>query len=398
MSIPKKKGSVIKRIIRIALPICLVLAGVAGFNYFKSQEVKMKRKPIEKQAAVVETIALTPGNFQTYVHAMGTVMPDRQITLKAKVPGEVIFVSENFVQGGLMKKGEILLLIDDSDYQIEVKKVQSALDKALSDLAIEQGSQLIAREELKLINQISRTQMAQTDLALRKPQLDQANAVVKNARADLEKAVLNLSRTKIRVPFNALVLEKKVDSGSLVTTQGELATLVDVDAFLVETLVPPDRLAALNINEKTGSKAIIRSQYSKEPWQGTLVRTTGKISSKSRMAGVIIYVKDPLGLKNQETRPQLLLDDYVDVRIQGKFLENVFSIPRSILRDKNTVWVYQSGKLVIKQVSLAWKEGDLVFIRSDIRSGIRPGDEVIISDLPAPVNGMALQQDSGARS
>lgn len=398
MSVPKKKGSVVKKIIRIALPICLVLAGVAGFNYFKSQEVKMKRKPIEKQAAVVETIALTPGNFQTYVHAMGTVMPDRQITLKAKVPGEVIFVSENFVQGGLMKKGEILLLIDDSDYKIEVKKVQSALDKALSDLAIEQGSQFIAREELKLINQISKTQMAQTDLALRKPQLDQANAVVKNARADLEKAVLNLSRTKIRVPFNALVLEKKVDSGSLVTTQGELATLVDVDAFLVETLVPPDRLAALNINEKTGSKAIIRSQYSKEPWQGTLVRTTGKISSKSRMAGVIIYVKDPLGLKNQETRPQLLLDDYVDVRIQGKLLENVFSIPRSILRDKNTVWVYQSGKLAIKQVSLAWKEGDLVFIRSDIRSGIQPGDEVITSDLPAPVNGMALQQDSGARS
>ena len=388
----------VRRIIRIALPICLVLAGVAGFNYFKSQEVKMKRKPIEKQAAVVETIALTPGNFQTYVHAMGTVMPDRQITLKAKVAGEVIFVSENFVQGGLMKKGEILLLIDDSDYQIEVQKVQSALDKTLSDLAIEQGSQLIAREELKLLNQISKGEMVQTDLALRKPQLDQANAVVKNARADLEKAVLNLSRTKIRVPFNALVLEKKVDSGSLVTTQGELATLVDVDAFLVETLVPPDRLAALNINKKTGSKAVIRSQYSKEPWQGTLVRTTGKISSKSRMAGVIIYVKDPLGLKNPETRPQLLLDDYVDVQIQGQILENVYSIPRSILRDKNTVWVYQSGKLAIKQVSLAWKEDGRVFIRSDSRSGIRPGDEVITSDLPAPVNGMALQQDSGTRS
>jgi RND family efflux transporter MFP subunit len=394
MSVPKKKGLMVNRIIRIVLPICLVLAGAAGFNYFKSQEVKMKRKPIEKQAAVVETIALTPGNFQTYVHAMGTVMPDRQITLKAKVAGEVIFVSENFVQGGLMKKGEILLLIDDSDYQIEIKKDQSALDKALSDLAIEQGSQLIAREELKLINQLSKGEMAQTDLALRKPQLDQANAVVKNARADLEKAVLNLSRTKIRVPFNALVLEKKVDSGSLVTTQGELATLVDVDAFLVETLVPPDRLAALNINEKTGSKAVIRSQYSEEPWQGTLVRTTGKISSKSRMAGVIIYVKDPLGLKNQEKRPQLLLDDYVDVQIQGQILENVYSIPRSVLRDGNTVWVYQSGKLSIKQVSLAWKEEDLVFIRS----GILPGDEVITSDLPAPVNGMALQQDSGARS
>ena len=394
MSVPEKKGLMVKRIIRIALPICLVLAGVIGFNYFKSQEVKMKRTPIEKQAALVETIPLTPGNFQTYVHAMGTVMPDRQVTLKAKVAGEVVFVSENFVQGGLMKKGEILLLVDDSDYLIEVKKVQSALDKALSDLAIEQGSQLIAREELKLLNQVSKTQMVQTDLALRKPQLDQANAVVKSARADLEKAVLNLSRTKIVVPFNALVLEKRVDSGSLVTVQGELATLVDVDAFLVETLVPPDRLAALNINEKTGSKADIRSQYSEESWQGTLVRTTGKISDKSRMAGVIICVKDPLGVNRQGGRPQLLLDDYVDVQIQGKFLENVFSIPRSILRDKNTVWIYQSGKLTIKQVSLAWKEEGRVFIRS----GVLPGDEVITSDLPAPVNGMALQQNSGARS
>ncbi|MBA3012223.1 MAG: HlyD family efflux transporter periplasmic adaptor subunit, partial [Desulfobacula sp.] len=260
------------------------------------------------------------------------------------------------------------------------------------------GSQLIAREELKLINQVSKGEMVQTDLALRKPQLDQANAVVNAARADLEKANLNLSRTKIVVPFNALVLEKKVDFGSLVTVQGELATLVDVDAFLVETLVPPDRLAALNINEKTGSKADIRSQYSEESWQGSLVRTTGKISDKSRMAGVIIRVLDPLGLTRQGGRPQLLLGDYVDVQIQGKMLENVFSIPRSILRDKNTVWVSQSGKLVIKPVTLAWKEEGRVFIRSDIRSGILAGDEVITSDLPAPVNGMALQQDSGARS
>lgn len=382
-----------RRLLRIGLPVCLVLAGVAGFYYFKSQEVKMKRKPPEKQAAFVETMTLEPGRFQTYVHAMGTVMPDRQIMLKAKVSGEVRFVSDNFVQGGVMKKGETLLLLEDSDYKIEVQKAQSALDKALSDLAIEQGSQLIAKEELKLINQVSTGEMTETDLALRKPQLAQANAGVKNARADLEKATLNLSRTKIMVPFNALVLEKKVDFGSLVTTQGEIATLVDVDGFRVDALVPPDRLTSLSINENTGSQATIHSQYSEASWQGRLVRTTGKITSKSRMAGVIIHVSDPLGLTGRDKRPQLLLDDYVDVRIMGRLLENVFSIPRSVLRDANTVWVYRSGVLDIKTVSLAWKEKDRVFIES----GISPGDEVVTSDLPAPVKGMALQRESGAQ-
>ncbi|WP_300462059.1 efflux RND transporter periplasmic adaptor subunit [Desulfobacula sp.] len=393
MSERKTKGSALRLLIRIAVPVCLILAGVAGFNYFKSREVTLKRKPPLRQAAVVETLTLEPGNYQSYVTVMGKVMPDKEIILKAQVSGEVVSISEKFVQGGLMKKGETLLRLEDSDYQIAVQKAQSAVNKALSDLAIERGSQLIAKEELKLINEVSPVEMTGTDLALRKPQLVQANAVVESARADLEQARLNLSRTRVRVPFNALILEKQVDSGSLVPAQGTLATLVDVDAYQVEAVVPPDRLAALRINETTGSEAIIHSQYSQQTWKGKVVRTTGKITDKSRMAGVIILVADPLGLKGTDKRPPLLLADHVDVRIMGPRLENVFSLPRSLLRDGNTVWVYRSGVLEIRAVGLAWKEDGVVYVNT----GIRTGDAVITSDLPAPVKGMALQSASGGR-
>ena len=386
--------SILKLMIKIIIPVCLIWAGFAGFNYFKSKEPKMKRKPPKKQVIVVETISMKPGNYISSIHVMGTVVPDRQISLKSKVSGEVAFISSRFVQGGVMKKGEMILMLDDSDYRIEIRKAKSALDKALSDLAIEQGSQLIAKEELKLINEALKDVVKATDLALRKPQLVKAKAVVESARADLEKAELNLSRTKVIVPFNALVLEKKVNIGSLVAIQGTLATLVDVDAYRVEALVPPDRLSALRISEKTGSEAIIYSQYSKQTWQGKVVRTTGKMTSKSRMAGVIILVPDPLGLKARENSPPLLLDDHVAVKILGKPLENVFSLSRSILSDGNTVWVYNSGVLEIKEVSLAWKEDGQVFVKS----GISAGDAVITSDLPAPVKGMALQLSSGDRS
>ena len=324
---------------------------------------------------------------------MGTVMPDRQIMLKSKVFGEVISISSKFVQGGVMKKGDTLLRLDDSDYRIEIQKAQSSLDTALSYLAIEKGSQLIAKEELKLMNEASQDMVQATDLALRKPQLIQVKAAIASARADLKKAHLNLSRTKVIVPFNALVIEKHVSSGSLVTVNGILATLVDVDTYRVEAQVPPDRLAAVMINETTGSEAIIHSQYSNQTWQGKVVRTTGKMTEKSRLAGVIILVPDPLGLKYQGNKPQLLLDDHVDVRIMGEILKNVFSLPRSILRDGNTVWIYSSGVLEIKEVSLAWKEDNKVYVKS----GINSGDQVITSDLPAPVKGMALQLASGDR-
>ena len=315
MGVLKKWSSAVKLLIKIVLPVCLILAGVAGWNYFKSKELTMKRRPPRKPVIVVETISMTPGNYISSVQVMGTVMPDRQVILKSKVSGEVVSISPGFVQGGVMKKGRILLTLEDSDYRIEVQKAQSSLDKALSDLAIEQGSQMIAKEELKLINEASEGVVTATDLALRKPQLVKAKVAVDSARADLEKAELNLSRTKVIVPFNALVLEKKVNIGSLVAIQGTLATLVDVDAYRVEALVPPDRLSALRISEKTGSEAIIYSQYSKQTWQGKVVRTTGKMTSKSRMAGVIILVPDPLGLKARENSPPLLLDDHVAVKI-----------------------------------------------------------------------------------
>ena len=381
-------------LIKIIVPICLIAIGLAGWSYFKNSEPKMKKKPPKKQVIAVQTISIKPGNYQSSIQAMGIVMPDREIILKSKVSGEIVSISPKFVEGAVMAKGEMLLTIDDSDYKIEVQKAQSALDKALSSLALEKGSQLIAKEELKLINEVSEDEIKATDLALRKPQLIQANALVDNARADLAKAQLSMARTKVIIPFNALILEKHVNSGSLVTAQGSLAALVDVDAYRIEAQVPPDRLAGLMINETTGSKAIIHSDYSNHTWQGKVVRITGKMTSRSRMAGVIVLVPDPLGLKAQKKSLQLLLDDHVDVQIFGETLENVFAIPRSILRDGNTLWVYNSGVLEIKKISIAWKEDKLVYIRS----GIKTHDKVITSDIPVAVDGMALELASGDNS
>ncbi len=393
-----ESGSAAGRLIKIILPVCLIAAGLTGWYYFKIKESRIKRKPPQQQAIAVETMTMMLGDYQSSVKAMGTVKPDKEIVLKSKVSGEVVFVSPKFIQGGLIKKGETILIIEDSDYKIEVQKAVSALSKALSDLEIEKGSQKVAKEELRLINEVSQGAVKATDLALRKPQLVQAEAAVDSARADLEKARLNLSRTRVKVPFNSLILEKQVNLGSLVTSQGIVATLVDVNTFQVEAQVPPDRLGAILIDEKNGSRAIIRSQYSKQTWLGTAVRITGKMTSESRMAGVIILVPDPMGFKEKKKRTPLLLDDYVDVEIIGEVVRNVYSIPRTILRDDNTVWIYNAGFLEIKKVHLAWKSDGQAFIQSGDGSDIQSGDKIITTDIPAPINGMALQLVAGDRS
>ena len=381
-------------LIKILLPVCLIAAGVAGFKYYESQKVKMKRKPPRQQMSVVDTVSVMPGTHETLVQAMGTVVPDRAVVLKARVAGEVVWTAPGFVEGGLVKKGETLVRLDDTDYRLEMEKAQNALDKALADFDIEKGQQQIAIEELKIITKLSPEGIGSTDLALRKPQLAQAKAAVAGAKTDLEKTRLDLSRTRIVSPFNALVLEKNVETGSLAAVQGTLATLVNVDIYRVEARVPLDRLSVLNFDGKQGSEALVFSENETRSRAGRVVRATGSITGEGRMAGVIIEVADPLWLDKGHPDPGLLLDDHVTVRITGKAFENVYPLARSLIREGGTVWIYDAGKLKIKTVDIVWKETDRVFVRS----GLNPGDQVISSELPAPVEGMPIQLAQGEKS
>ena len=375
-----------RTLLKIILPVCLIALGLAGFWYHKSKTVKVKRKPAVKTAPVVDIMKVNPDRITAQIRAMGTVQPDREVVIKSQVAGTVIKVSPAFVQGGLIPKGQTMVRIDPADYKLAVNRAQSALAQVQADFEIEKGRQQIAREELKLMVSMSPAGVRETSLVLRKPQLEQARAVVESAKSDLETARLDLERTRIKAPFHALVRSKEVDAGAMTAVQGILATLVDVTCYQVEVQVPLDRLDRIRVHETTGSPARIRSLYAGREWKGRVVRTTGAVTEQSRMAGVIIRVDDPLGLGPAQGRSAMLLDDHVEAVIEGQVFDNVFSLSRNLVREDSSLWIYNDGYLEIRKVAPVWIENDRVFIQS----GLFPGDFVICSDFSAPVPGMAL--------
>ncbi|MDD4275123.1 MAG: efflux RND transporter periplasmic adaptor subunit [Desulfobacter postgatei] len=373
-------------LLKIILPVCLIALGVTGFWYYKSKVVKFKRKPAVKTAPVVDIMKVNPSRVTAQIRAMGTVQADREVVIKSQVAGTVIQVAPEFVQGGLIRKGQLMVRIDPADYELAVNKAQSALAQAQADFEIEKGRQQIAREELKLMSMMSPNEVQETSLVLRKPQLEQAGAAVASAQSDLETARLDLERTRIIAPFHALVRSKEVDAGAMTAAQGALATLVDVTCYQVEVQVPLDRLDRIRVHETNGSPVRIRSLYAGREWDGHVVRTTGAVTEQSRMAGVIIRVDDPLGLGPAKGRPAMLLDDHVEALIEGQVFDNVFSLPRTLIREDSSLWIYKDGRLEIRKVAPVWIENDRVFIQS----GLSPGDLVVCSDLSAPVSGMAV--------
>lgn len=370
----------------IAVPVALLMAGGMAWGYFKATAPKVAKQAPQPVVTVVDTTTVEIGDAPVVVTAMGTVTASREVSLTARVSGQVQALSAKFYPGGHLSKGERILILDPADYTLALDKARSALADAQGDLAIEQGNQTIAREEMRLLAETGGEEVKATDLLLRKPQLQQAQAAVASAEADLRAARLDLARTVVTAPFNAMITVRNVNIGSHVSTQDSLVTLVDTDEYWVEAVVPLDQLVHLDLD--AGAPATIRSQTGKVVRTGRAIRTTGQLSDTSRMATVIIAVRDPLGLRGDGTVAPLVLGDYVAVEIQGKTMTSIIELPREALRDGDTVWVYDDGKLDIRPVTLSWKDSKRVFITG----GIRAGTQVVVSDLALPVQGMQLKQ------
>jgi hypothetical protein len=120
-----------------------------------------------------------------------------------------------------------------------------------------------------------------------------------------------------------------------------------------------------------------------------VIRLLGDLEPDGRMARVLVAVPDPLDLgRPADDRMPLLIGDYVRVEIHGRRIDGVYRIPRSALRDNTRVWVAtDQDRLSIRTVAVAWRDAETVLVQR----GVAPGERLIISDLPAPVAGMALR-------
>ena len=388
----EKKHGFGGKILRLIIVLTILAGGGWAYAYLKNTAPKMQRKPRQPMPTVVEVLKAEHRDTKAMLTAMGSVVAARQIVLRTQVSGEVSEISPNFTPGGRVAKGEMLVRLDPADYEVELKKAKAGLEKAKADYNIEQGYQQVAKEEMKLMEKAGKLQMDSAALALRKPQLNKARADVVTAEASLKKAELNLARTVITAPFNALITERTVDVGSQVSAHGELANLVGTDEYWVEAALPIDRLSKLDLDADSAAPAVVKSFSGGMKWSGRTLRSTGTINQDSRMATVIIAIPNPLEPQTSGASMPLILGDYVSVEIQGVDINQAIELPRTALRDDGSVWVLNQDRLNIRKVNLAWKEKERVFVND----GLMPGDLVITSELNAPVEGMQLVKAENA--
>jgi RND family efflux transporter MFP subunit len=388
-----KKGGAKKAILQILFSLIVIGCAVALASHFIKTPPKAKPRARTPKAPLVTVTSIQPQDVLYEFTAMGTVTSAQEISLNSRVSGEVISLSSEMVPGGYVKTGEHLVSIDPTDYELAILQLQSDLAKVISDLNLEMGNQRIATKELEILGQeVSSTEKK---LMLREPQLGIAKAAVANAEAKLKRADIDLSRTKITAPFNGVILSKKIDLGSHVSSTSPIAQIAGTDQFWVKVSLPVEQLQWLDIpttTSQTGSSARIFLQETGSTTRyrdGRVIRLSASLEAEGRMAELYVSVEDPLCLTSENhDNPQLLLGAFVQVSFTGKKLNNVFAIDRNYLHENNTLWLLSADStLEIKDVDIIARTKKYIYTTTAL--GNSP--HLITSQVPSPTNGTPLQ-------
>lgn len=382
---------------KTTLLICILIllaGGAVTYYIFSTEPTASKGGATKETAMLVEVVPVQRGTYRPTIVATGTVRPAQDIILSPRVSGEIIKRTSAFEPGGFVRKGQFLLQIDPADYKNTLALRKSDLSQALADLNIEKGRQVIAKRDYELVGDtLPKDNKA---LVLRQPQLEAVQARVEAAKASIRQAELALERTTIKAPFDAHILTRNANVGSQVAPGNNLGRLVGIDEYWIEATVPLVQLRWLTFPDARnprGSEVIVRSRTA---WpegnhrKGRLHKFVGALDSQTRLARVLISVPDPMAYQRRNIdKPTLMIGAFMETSIQGKEIADVVRLNRDYIRENETVWIMEDGKLRIQEVEIVFRDAEFAYIAE----GLEEGDQVVTTNLATVVDGTRLRLD-----
>ena len=236
---------VVGTLLRWTAPVVVIAGGALVARQLIAQRQAPPKVEPPPRVLPVDVITVEQRNNAASLQVFGTVRPLRTLVLRPTIGGPIQEIHPELLEGGLIGRGETILRVDRRDYLLALDVARSNLVAAEADLDVELGNAAVAQREWKLLEGSIEVTEAGRKLALREPYLARRRSEVESARTRVAQAQLDLERTEIKAPFDALVLSESVEVGGQAVVGAELARMVDCARFSVEVSVPAERLALL---------------------------------------------------------------------------------------------------------------------------------------------------------
>ena len=215
---------------------------------------------------LIAVILLTPWFKSVYAASptrivTGDVIANRSVTLATRIMGRITRI--NATEGDQITSGQIIVELDDTEYQARLKIAQAVRERAEAELAHRERTRK-RLEKLAQDNNVSREAIDDAIYAF-----EVATANLKAARAEIESILSTLAETRIKAPFDAIIIEKYAETG-LVTQPGQaLYTIQDQSKLKFRARVKERDLVHIEVGDVA---RITITALDDEPFEASVIK------------------------------------------------------------------------------------------------------------------------------
>jgi multidrug efflux pump subunit AcrA (membrane-fusion protein) len=371
----------------------------------------------------VTTTAAITRQLPRFFEATGSLAADVQTDVQPQTAGKVVSVGVDM--GSAVRKGQMLVRLEDADYKLRVDQALAQLDNAKA--AVKQAEERIglrpgqqfdptkvaevsaARANYDLAEKnfqraeklIESGDISRAEYDQRKSQRDSLKQVyestiaqarqnyagvlmartnVTNAQTQVDLARRNLSYTVVTAPIDGYVLERPVDVGAYVSTTTKVATIVRTNPLWIRIDIPEQAVPQIRNGQPV---SLTTSSWPDRSFSGHIARVSPNVSANSRTLTVEAQIDNGSGA--------LKPGQFGTVRILLPQTEAAVLVPQRALRTisgATYVFVIKNGHAERRLVQSGQTEGDLV----EIKSGVGADEIVATSNVDQLSDGIAVRQ------
>jgi efflux pump periplasmic linker bepD len=339
------------------------------------------------QVPVVGAVRVEPQNVPLSFEFSARAQGSKETEVRARVGG--ILLKRNYVEGSAVKEGDVLFEIDPDQYQV-------ALDRAVANMAQVEANLKNAETDWQRKDKLAKDRIvSEKALDEARAALDSYKAAYLQAKAEVNAAQLNLDYTKVTAPISGITSMETQSEGSLITANGELTTITQLDPIYVIFSASENEILSLTNmvdrglikNPYNKSEIFARVQFS----DGTTYNQDGKINfinpSIDETTGTI-KLRAVFPNPEQRLRP----GQFLRLVMEGLTRINALLVPQeAVMQSGAGSYVYRvndEGKVESVQIRTGLIAPDGSWI---IDEGLNPGDVIVTGGLMKIRPGMAVQ-------
>jgi RND family efflux transporter MFP subunit len=425
LSEPRAEVSRLRKIMNISAktlaPILVLALGIVTFVGLKATKPEVPQRPARETVWAVKAIEADISTYRPELILYGQSVAGRRVELRSLVAGEVIETGKHMREGGVVKKGEVLLRIDPFQYEGKLIEAKARLAEARAkareiEATIESEHDALKRSKEQLV--IAKRDLARAvplaekgtvsqkvaddrrmivsereqgldqrlnNLDIQQARADQQNAVISQLGWGVRQAERNLEDTVLEAPFDAYVTGVTAETGRIVGANDQVATLIDANWVDVRFTLSNRQYGRIVSSEQTliGREVTVLWHVGDKPieYKARIERVGAEIAAEK--GGIEIYARIANPNKPTPIRPGA----FVEVHMPDRAYERVTSLPQTSLYG-DRVYVIVEGRLKARRVDLVGALGEKILVRGKIAKG----DKVITTRLSAAQDGVRVEE------